>query len=284
MNPLIDTAKSAISIYRTATAPLRLLPDFIIIGAARAGTTSLYNYLIEHPNIAPASRKEVHFFDYNFQKGMAWYRGQFPYSVQKYYTENIRKRDFITGEASPYYMFHPNAAQRLAQFVPQAKLIVLLRNPVERAFSHYCWEVGWGEEKLSFEDAVASEEERIKMEAERLASRYCFNHQHFSYLARGLYADQLETWFTLFPREQFLILKSEDMYAEPAAIFKQTLAFLNVPFSESKVFKKEYKQYNQPKYSPPNKMDPVLRQRLIEYFKPHNQRLYQLLGRDFGWD
>lgn len=285
MNPLVATARTAANnFYRTATGPMRLLPDFIIIGVARAGTTSLYNYLIEHPNIAPASRKEVHFFDYNFQKGMAWYRGQFPYSIQKYFVESIQKKDFITGEASPYYIFHPNAGKRLVQFVPNARLIVLLRNPIERAFSHYCWEVGWGDEKLSFEDAIACEEERIKVGEEKLASHYIFNHQHYSYLARGLYADQLESWFSLFPREQFLILKSEDMYVDPAGIFKQTIAFLNVPFSEPKALKKEYKQYNKPKYVPPKKIDPELRKHLVEYFEPHNARLYQLLGRDFGWD
>jgi Sulfotransferase domain len=282
--PIIDAAKSANRFYRIATSPIRLMPDFIIIGVARGGTTSLYEYLIDHPNILGASRKEVHFFDTHFRRGMAWYRGQFPYSMQKYYARRIQKRDFITGEASPYYIFHPYAAQRLADALPQAKLIVLLRNPVERAFSHYCWEVGWGDEKLSFEEAVDREEERIRIDEGKLVKDYSFNHQHFSYLARGIYVEQFQNWFKLFPREQFLILKSEDMYKEPASIFKQTLDFLGVPYSEPKVVKKEFKQYNKPKYSPPNKMDPALRKRLVEYFEPYNARLYELLGRDFGWD
>lgn len=284
MNPLIDLAKSAARFYRTATGPVRLLPDFIIIGVARAGTTSLYEYLVEHPNIASASRKEVHFFDYNFQNGISWYRGQFPYIIQKHYVETIRQRNFITGEASPYYIFHPYAPTRLAESLPFVKLIVLLRNPVERAFSHYSWEVSWGTETLSFEDAIAREAERIKIGSENLATHYSFNHQHFSYLIRGVYADQLETWFSLFPREQFLILKSEDMYKEPATIFKQTVEFLKIPYIEPKALKKEYKQYNKPKHSSPPKMDPALRQRLVEYYEPHNARLYALLGRDFGWD
>src|SRR5205085_1903313 len=92
MNPIIDAAKSAESFYRIATSPMRLMPDFIIIGVARGGTTSLYEYLIEHPNIVGASRKEVHFFDNHYRKGMSWYRGQFPYSMQKYYAEHIQKK------------------------------------------------------------------------------------------------------------------------------------------------------------------------------------------------
>lgn len=283
MRPIIDAAKSAERFYRIATSPIRLKPDFIIIGVARGGTTSLYEYLTKHPNIAGASKKEIHFFDNYYKKGISWYRGQFPYTMQKYYAERVQKRDFITGEASPYYIFHPHAAERLAAYLPKVKLLVLLRNPIERAFSHYTWEFSWGNETLSFEDAIAAEEERIKVPAGDIASHYHFNHQHFSYISRGLYADQLEKWFSIFPREQFLILKSEDMYENAAAIFKQTIEFLNVPYSVPKALKEEYKQYNKPKIAAPKKMDPAARERLVAYYEPHNARLYELLGRDFGW-
>ncbi len=272
-------------IYRTTTSPMRIMPDFIIIGVARGGTTSLYNYLIEHPNIGSAAKKEVHFFDYHFQKGMSWYRGHFPYSMRKYYEENIRKLDFITGEASPYYMYHPYAPERVAKALPQVKLLVVLRNPIERAFSHYSWEVSWGNETLSFEEAIDREEERIQQDLPILAHHYGHNHQHFSYISRGLYADQLETWFKFFPREQFLILKSEDMYAEPAAIYKQAIEFLGVPYVVPKELAKEYKQYNQPKQASSTKvkLKPATRERLVEYYKPHNERLSTLVGRDFDW-
>ncbi|HLH61715.1 MAG TPA: sulfotransferase domain-containing protein [Ktedonobacteraceae bacterium] len=284
IEPIKQVAKSAERFYRVATSSVRLMPDFIIIGVARGGTTSLYEYLIDHPNIVGASRKEIHFFDNQYQKGLKWYRGQFPYSMQKYYAEHVQKKDFVTGEASPYYIFHPHAARRLKKALPNVKMIVLFRNPIERAFSHYCWEVGWGDEKLSFEEAIEREQERISVPEQELAQRYSFNHQHYSYLARGLYADQLEKWFSLFPREQFLLLKSEDMYKDAASIYKQTLEFLNVPYSDSKALKTEFKQYNKPKYTPPKKMDPELRKRLVDYFEPHNQRLYKLVGRDFGWE
>ncbi len=116
--------------FRASTHSLRLMPDFIIIGAMRGGTTSLYSYLTEHPSIGSAYMKEIHFFDVFFNKGLYWYRSQFPSSVQKYYAEHVQKRSFITGEASPYYLFHPHAPKRIAKTLPQVKLIVLLRNPV----------------------------------------------------------------------------------------------------------------------------------------------------------
>src|SRR5437870_1455496 len=104
---------------------------------------------------------------------------------------------------------------------------------------------------------------------------------HLSYLRRGIYADQLQAWMGLFPREQFLVLKSEDFYADPAATLKQVLAFLNVPEAEAQLRKQKYRQYNNNTYS---KMDAGLRKRLIEHFEPHNARLYDFLGVSFGWD
>lgn len=284
MNPLLELAKNAVISYRTVTSSLRLLPEFIIIGTARSGTTSLYNYLVEHPNVSPALMKEVHYFDCNYAKGPAWYRAQFHSTPYKCYIETLYKRDTITGEASPYYMFHPNVPQRVAHLLPQVKLIALLRNPVERAFSHYCWEVAWGNEKLSLDEAIEHEAARIKIGEEKLVKGWSFNHRHFSYLSRGVYADQLERWFNYFPREQFLLIKSEDMYRDPAAIFKKTLEFLDIPPFEQRTIKKEFKKYNQQKFPIPRQMGPETRQRLVEIFRPHNERLYKLVGRNFGWE
>ena len=273
-------------LYRATTNPVRLLPDFAIIGTQRGGTTSLYNYLAEHPSIGAASIKEVHFFDTpHYKQGLAWYRAHFPPLVQKYYMQHVQKQAFITGEASPYYLFHPFAARRMANSLPHVKLIVMLRNPVDRAYSHFYHEVEGGHETLpSFEEAIQREEarlagEREKMQADEYYSSY--NHRHFSYLARGIYADQLQTWMNVFPKDQFLIVKSEDFYADTAAVFKQTLAFLNLPGLDSSEKKAEFKQYNTTR---PPKMHPVTRKRLIDYFEPHNARLYELLGSDLGWD
>lgn len=260
---------------RLWTGLLRVLPDFLIIGAQRGGTTSLYRYLCAHPAVAPAFTKEIHFFDYNFERGVGWYRAHFPT-----YFDKGRGKFSVTGEASPYYLFFPLAASRAAAIVPQAKLIVLLRNPVERAFSHYYHEVRLGLEPLSAEAAFAAEEARLAGECEKILSDpryYSFNHQNYSYLARGRYAEQLERWFRYFSRQQFLILASEEFYRDPATIFSRVLEFLELPQWQPDSFPPE----NQGAYAP---MDATLRARLTDYFRPYNARLYELLGTDFGWE
>src|SRR5437660_11101224 len=123
--------------WRASSSWTRLLPDFLIIGTQKGGTTSLYNYLIEHPGIGPAYTKEIHFFNLNFSRGPAWYRAQFPSRLTRYYAEYIQKTPYITGEASPYYLFHPQAPMRAARYVPKVKLLAILRNPVDRAYSQY---------------------------------------------------------------------------------------------------------------------------------------------------
>jgi hypothetical protein len=268
-------------VYRRATFPLRMLPDFLVIGAQKGGTTSFYNYLIEHPGILPAYDKEAHFFDQEFAKGRAWYRANFPMYAEKYYVERIQKRLCLTGEATPYYLFHPHAPQRIAKMLPKAKFIALLRNPIDRAYSQYAHQVRQGYETLSFEDAVTQEEQRTAREQEMLErdERYfSFNDKHYTYLARGKYIDQLQRWMELFPREQFLILRSEDFYNEPASSLTETFKFLGLPVAG---LQKDYQPYNYGTYS---KMEPATRKRLIAYFAPYNARLSEYLGMDFDWD
>ncbi len=271
--------------YRLTTSWMRLIPDFMIIGTQKGGTTSLYNYLLEHPSIARIYIKEPHFFDIYFNKGFLWYRSHFPTIAHKYYANHFRKRAFITGEASPYYLAHPLAPARVAMALPKVKLIIVLRNPADRAHSQYQHQVRQpGVEPLSFEEALDREEERLAGEEQKMleAEKYIsFNHRHYSYLARGRYIDQIRIWMKFFPKDQFLILRSEDLYSNPEAALKETFAFLHVPNVALKEQTEEYQQYNKASY---NKMNPVTRQRLVEYFKPHNARLYEFLGRDFGWD
>jgi len=170
----------------------------------------------------------------------------------------------------------------VAKTLPKAKLIVLLRNPIDRAYSQYQHQLRQsGVEALSFEEAIDAEEKRLAGEEEKIRQneKYAsFNHRHYSYLARSTYINQLPAWLNIFPREQLLILKSEDLYTAPASIVRQTLEYLNVPVSTEQ---RTYKPFNEAKYTP---MKPETRARLVEYFKPYNARLYDLLDRDFGWD
>ena len=278
--------------YRGITCSIRVLPDFLIIGGQRCGTSSLYYYLTDQNGISSADTKEVHFFDDYFARGINWYRAQFPTSLDKYYVEHICHHHFITGEASPYYIFHPHAPRRISAVLPHIKLIALLRNPIDRAYSQYWLEIKGKYETLSFEEAIASEPDRIAGEREKIVNDenyHSFQHRRYTYMTRGIYIDQIENWLNYFPRDQFLFLKAEDLYTNPASIVRQTLEFLGIPDNEIDT-NKEYKKYKVPgktgyktKDSAP-KMDPTTRKYLVEYFKPFNARLYEFLGRDLEWD
>jgi hypothetical protein len=260
--------------FRRLTAKLRVLPRFLIIGAQRSGTTSLYNWLSQHPDIRPARRKEVHYFDLKSEKSLDWYRAHFPARPAIEWARARTGRNVITGEASPYYLFHPAVPHRVRQALPQVKLIVLLRDPVARAISHYHKERRKGREELSMRDAFERESHRLDPERPEIGETGA--HQHKSYVSRGRYAEQLERWFGLFPREQFLIAKSEDVFADPASFFDRVADFVGVASYDGVDFQAQ----NAAAYQSP---DVRLMNELYEYFKPYNERLSNLLGRDFHW-
>jgi Sulfotransferase domain len=251
------------------TSFARPLPDFLILGAQKAGTTALYAYLRWHPQITGPSWKEVSYFDRHYGRGRRWYRGHFP----------ARSGERLVGEASPGYLFHPLAPERVAETVPGAKLIALLRDPVDRALSHYHHEVALGREPLSFEDALDAEPERTRGEEEHLVrepgywSAPWWDH---TYLARGRYAEQLERWLAVFRREQLLVLASEELAADPGRTYARVLEFLGAPRHELESYPRVYEQA----YA---EMRADTRRRLVNYFAEPNGRLYELLGRDFGW-
>ena len=275
--------KKKVPLYRLSTCHLRVLPDFIIIGAQKCGTTSLYMNLIEHPSIIPAFVKEVHFFNNQrnyFQKGVGWYKAHFPTFLYKYYITNIRRNDFLTGEASPFYLFHPHAPRRISELLPGVKLIVILRNPVDRAYSHYHHEVERGCETVSFEDAIRMEDERLRGEFDKMINDEHYTswtYNHNSYLLRGIYVDQLKRVHTYFNKRQVLVLKSEDFFKDSQVAMEKVLQFLGLPGWQPRDFKKA----NVGSYQ---KMDPAIRSRLLNYFEPHNHRLYEYLGTNFGWE
>jgi len=267
--------------FRHLTSSIRILPSFIIIGFPRCGTTSLYNYLIQHPSVAPPLKKEIFFFGANFEKGINWYKRYFPTLLYKYQIRKHFRNYFLTGEGSATYIHHPLASDRIKKTIPQAKLIVMLRNPIDRAYSQYFKIVNIGRENLSFEDAIEIESKRIEGEWEKMINNknyYSMDYHNYSYLSSGIYVDKLKGWLNSFPKNQILILKSEDFYNDPSSIFKTTLKFLNLPNWELQ----KYKKYNYYDNKPP--LHPTIRKKLVDYFKPHNERLNKLLGRNFGWD
>jgi hypothetical protein len=269
--PARRVVRNAVWTYGKATARIRPLPDFLILGAQKAGTTALYAYLRRHPKITGPSWKEVSYFDRHYARGPSWYRGNFP--------NLLRARGVLVGEASPSYLFHPLAPQRVKELVPEARLIALVRNPIERALSHYNHELALGRERLTFEDALGAEEGRLEGEEERLRAdpRY-FSSEWWShtYKARGRYAEQLERWLEVWPREQLLILPSEELLDEPKRAHADVLEFLGAPAhrldSYPRVFERQYEE-----------MKPETRAELADYFAEPNRRLYELLGRDLAW-
>ena len=261
--------RNAVWTYGRATSFARPLPDFLILGAQKAGTTALYAYLRWHPGLTGPAWKEVSYFDRHYRRGARWYRGHFP----------LRPGDRVVGEASPGYLFHPLAPSRVKATVPEARLIVLLRDPVDRALSHYYHEVALGREPLTFEQAIEAEPERTRGEEERLSREPdYFSHTwwDYTYLARGRYAEQLERWLAVFPREQLLVLASDELAAEPGQTFARVLEFLGAPGHDLESYPRVYEQSY-------GEMQPDTRRRLAEYFAEPNRRLYELLGRDFGF-
>jgi hypothetical protein len=264
---------------RIATSPLRLLPDFLIVGAARCGTSSLYHYLCQHPSIGRAQTKEVHYFDVNYDKSSLWYRAHFP-TIGAKWLHGADGKPFVTGEATAYYLFHPHVPKRVFERMPNVKVIALLRNPIDRAYSHYQRSVRRGREKMSFEEATLTEADRLRAETEKIMRDVNYRsriHRQLSYVARGIYADQLKLWLDFFPRQQMLIVRSEDFFADVGGTLEQIQNFLGIRYFNIE----DRKTYKKGLYT---KMEPATRRRLVDYFAPHNERLKQLLGRDFGWD
>ncbi|HXK24519.1 MAG TPA: sulfotransferase domain-containing protein [Myxococcota bacterium] len=273
-----------LKLERRATGFLRLLPDFLILGAAKSGTTSLYRYLVQHPRIRRARRKEIRFFDREHARGPHWYRAHFPLALRGRW-EMLRHGEFATGEASPSYLFYPHAAARVHALVPHAKLIAILRNPIDRAWSQYRHKVRRGIEPLSFEDAIAEEPERTRGEWERILADERYRGAalfHFGYLRRGLYAEQLERWLALYPRESLLVLRAEDLFADPNRVIRDTTDFLGLAPRDPGEFVRGFERHNADEDGRETPR-PETRARLASHFAPHNERLYALLGRDFGW-
>lgn len=259
--------------YRSLTAPLRGLPAVLIIGAQKGGTTSLFNYLIRHPDVMAPLTKEIHYFDIHYARGDRWYRGRFPYSHQL-------RGGRLTLDASPYYLAHPQAPERAARLLPGVKLLALLRNPVDRALSHYQHEVRAGRERLSFAEAIAEEPGRMAGEEERLVSDpgyYSHAHHRYSYLHRGRYADQLSRWARHFPREQMLVVQSEAFFRDPAGTTDTVQRFLGLRPHRLE----RYDTFYQGGYG--QEMDPDLRARLSTHFEAPNRQLYRWLGEDYDW-
>lgn len=243
-------------------------PNFIILGAMKAGTTSLYEYICQHPQALHCAQKEVHFFVHHWDLGLDWYLSHFPPVPQDKY--------YITGEASPGY-FCNTVQSKVKETFPNLKPIVILRNPVDRAISHYYHNVKYGLEMRPFEEAIARELEVMNNLADPALIGETANwSKEQGYLFTGLYVYFLQKWMSVFPKERFLIIKSEDLYLHPQPIMEQTFEFLELPYYQNI----DYINYLQGSYS---KIDEVWYQTIANFFATYNQKLEELLDMPFQW-
>ncbi|ATO15903.1 sulfotransferase [Micromonospora sp. WMMA2032] len=271
------------SVTRTVgrwTANSRMTPDFLIVGAQRCGTTSLFKTLSQHPGVLPAVyHKGVHYFDTGYDRGMDWYLGHFPTNRR---AEAVRAQlgvRGVTGESSPYYMFHPLAGERIAADLPEVRLLVLLRDPVERAYSAHAHESARGFESETFERALELEQSRIAGERERLLAdptAHSHHYQHNAYLTRGQYVEQLERLESIFGRDRLHVIDADDFFADPRPAFDGVCDFLGLPHWADISFGKHNSRSR-------SAMDPELRARLEAHFTPYDERLAAWWGRVPSW-
>ncbi len=275
--------RAAVQGFGTVTARWRPLPDFLIVGTKRSGSTSLFRYLETHRQIAPLfptsrlpmmreNQKGVHYFDSNYHHGPSWYQGHF-------LTSSARRRHAqLAGEASPYYLFHPLAAQRASELLPRAKIIVMLREPVERTFSHWSEQTRNGVETLSFEAALAAEQHRVGDDQQRLLAGEIgrsFPHEQQSYAAQSHYWPSLQRWLGLYGRDAVLILRSEDFYQTTQLVFDQVTSFLDIEQQNLT----NVEPWNA---APKSAVADAIRAQLVDRFAPDMAHLEREVG--IGWE
>jgi hypothetical protein len=267
----------------TAGRPLhraRMLPGFIIAGAERCGTTSLFGVLRQHPAVFNGTlpRKEVHYFDNKYGHGLSWYRCHFPFTARARLAARGAGRP-VAFEATANYMFHPLAPGRIHRDLPGVRLIVMVRDPVERAYSAHAHQVGFGYETESFERALELEDSRVAGEAERIVAEpgyESFSFDHFTYRARGHYADQLDHLESVFGRDRILVVDSGDFFADPGPCYDRVLDFLGLAHRGRPAFTPRNARPRSP-------MPAALRTELEEHFRPHDERLTAWLGHEPSW-
>lgn len=251
-------------------------PDFIICGLPKCGTTSIYGYLTSHPQVMTAVDKEINFFSHFFHRGLDYYYAHFP---------AIQDNNYLTGEATPSYLFWANPEQ-IFQLFPNIKLICLLRNPVDRAISSFYLfrRLGIGQNSLeqTFEFSIEHLKKRpelylLSVQNKKFSKDSLLEQISLLNTIPSLYIYFIKKWMNVFPKEQLLILKSEDFYGNPPATMKQVHHFLNLPDHQLT----EYRNYNPGSY---HSVPDALRCQLAEFFQPYNRELEDYLGRKFNWE
>jgi hypothetical protein len=282
---VVATAKpkvrSSVVTARMLTGGAGMLPGFLIVGAQRSGTGSMDRALRQHPALfGGLLREEVHYFDLHYDRGMGWYRSHFPFRSWARWATRAAGSSPVAFDTSPYYMFHPLAAERIARDLPGVKLLVLVRDPVERAYSAHAHETFFGYESEPFERALELESTRLAGEAERIVADRGYashSHQHHAYRARGQYAEQLERLERLFGRDRIHVVESQAFFTSPGPAYDRVLEFLGLPHAGYPNFRR----FNtRPRAAP---MPKHVRAALEEHYRPYDERLATWLGHEPSW-
>ena len=257
--------------FKGINAKNHALPNFIIIGAMKSGTTSLYNYICDHPSVISAEYDEIGFFDSNYHLGLNWYRSLFPTKKQLKSLEQ-KEGQGITGEDTPFYFWNEEAANRIKDILPNVKLIIILRNPINRAYSEYHDKIQSGRITKSFEEYIHSELEDLKKNSPPPSK--C--NEDDSMLLRGIYSEQFEIWTKIFSRKQIIVLQSEQLLEKPQKVLNDICYFLGLTeFNLKNKFSEKKKEYED--------MNPQTREILRDFYHSHNEKLFRMIEKRYDW-
>jgi hypothetical protein len=278
-----EAARHGVRAVGSATASFRPGPDLLVVGAKRAGTTSLWHYLRQHPGFLPLypaaeHLKGLYYFDVHYDRGERWYRSHFFTAAWRAHRARELGHPTVAAEASPYYLFHPLAAARAHELLPGARVVVLLRDPVERAYSHWK-ERSRHTESLTFAEALLAEPLRTAGEERRLVedpTAVSFAHRHQTYVAQGCYSTPLRRWFDAYGRDRVEVVVAEELFARPQSVVERLWGQFGLPAQPLT----DVSAHNA---APSPDMDPAVRRQLRKFFLPEVARLELLLGRSLPW-
>jgi hypothetical protein len=269
-------------------------PSFLVIGAQKCGTSALYEYLSKHPDITPAPIKEIHFFDQDttYGRGLTWYHSHFPLPFKL-------GPQAICFEATPSYLYRPASAQRIHDYDPGIKLIVLLRNPVDRAYSQWnMYRIMLSKNRQLLYRASSDSDEAIRRWVDRILSSDSFfelnkvlreelemilsgdDNPEPSYIRRGLYYEQMIRYLKYFDRDQIFVIDSRSLMRNPVSVLNSVTEFVGVSSHDWR--REKFPLIQARPYQ--EDMSAKTRTMLHDFFSPHNEKLYQLLGHNFGWE
>lgn len=269
--------RKSIGIFNQSTSFLREPPDFLIMGSARCGKTSLYNYLLQSTEIFQNFRNETSFFDINYDRGLSWYKSNFPTKIYKKFLN--QSNNGLVGEV--IHINSPHIPKRLKKVNSNPKIIVVLRNPTDRAYSHFLMSkrLKDEEENTIFEDVLDQENIRINLAKKNNETIFDIHQrQWFLYKTNGIYINNLKEWWKFFPKKEMLFLKSEDLFYNTEDVVNTTLQFLGLNQLEKLKKIDNFHDKNE------EMINSDTRNHLIEFFKPYNEKLYSEIGINFEWD